>query len=152
MKHYERLMGKTVLVTHLLERYVHETETVKEEKVIWRVKNCSEERAGWIVGVRFLQEGNYCHSVTDYDGEVDPAYLKVTRIVPAIQVSFWPTMKPVNVPLDGYIEGAVMPKSPTEWSWITTCETRRIQVKNELRDEMKLWPRDDKGRWKKYGT
>ena len=145
MKQYERLMGKTVLVTHLLER--NETEEDGKHKVFWVSKQSLEQRAGWIVGVRFLQEGIYNASNTDYDGEVEPAYLEVTRIVPAIQVSYWPTMKPVNVPLDGYIEGEVHPRSPSEWSWIRTGEEERNNVKDSLRDEMKDWPRDEKGRW-----
>jgi len=71
MKHYERLMGKVVLVTKTLERYEHEIELVSENsenKVLWRTKECSRERAGWIVGVRFLQEGIYHGSSgPDYD-------------------------------------------------------------------------------------
>lgn len=105
------LMGQVVLVTHhFARRYRHDARE-------WRASPLSEHRPAWVVGFRRLQNGTYTYG----DWET-PGRLNVTSTVPAIMVAFWPTEKPVPIPMDGH-------EGPTEmkpWcsSWGNTTYER----------------------------
>lgn len=97
------LMGHIVMVTKTATfGYFHENtrRSMNEAEI--------EPRAGWVVGVRHRKIGVYipespaCQRYECVD-EGDPAYFRVEKVVPVLLVAFWPTMAPVDVPLDGYL-------------------------------------------------
>jgi hypothetical protein len=88
-----------------------------------------------------------------------------------VLVAFWPTKKPVYVPLDGYVKlakgrryldrewirkgkhGAILtaPEPYTEeggWSR-KLGDKYKAELARIMKEEMKGWPRDEKGRWVK---
>uniref|UniRef100_A0A6M3IL15 Uncharacterized protein n=1 Tax=viral metagenome TaxID=1070528 RepID=A0A6M3IL15_9ZZZZ len=106
----------------------------------WEAVNLQEPRAGWVIGTRVLMNGRYVPGSGGYDGDYDPPYLDVKDTVCCLLVSYWPTMNPVRVSLDGWEMGGI-PLPPT-YSW-----TERD--KEEMRKIMKDVKRDERGRWLK---
>jgi len=175
MKHVEmvKLMGTKVLVSKVLERqkgYVSKTSTVN--KFWWEQKEI-EPRTGWVVGFRTVQEGYVKPGSNGYNGidgyhEPEPDEWRTTGVKKCLLVAFWPTEKPVHVPLDGYvrvsrggrcIDPEWIRKGPqnrchmapepytTAGGWHK--ETYKLHARAFMIDEMKDWPRDEKGRWRK---
>lgn len=135
------IMGQIVTVTHRFERkrIYPESAMFRNSRCNkeWHIVNVKDQRAGWIVGFRTLQNGVYTPGNGDID-DWEPAYLDVTSTVPCILVSYWPTMNPVKVPEIGfYMGGAPM---PPDFPWSE-------HDREDLRQIMKEMPRDKKGRW-----
>lgn len=150
------LMGKVVLVLAELRRTREDDGTYAwcREQPKHRGPVITGKTAGWVVGFRWLQQGKIepgCESHYGIDGwdPGDSATFKETGPrVPCLLVAYWPTMKPVRVPLDGF-EYATdaglcpIPVSPAR-AFVWTDRWREMQ-----RDDMAQHPRDAKGRWTK---
>lgn len=132
------LMGKVVLVHQVFKRS-YEGLGGPEYRT-WKPVQ-AQSRPGWVVGERWLQDG---HAFFD-SAEVGVSWRrKLGHSVHCLLVTYWPTMKPVKVPLDGFklAPETTKPYPPVDGSW--TEENRK-----SLREEMKDWPRDERGRWLK---
>ena len=117
----KHLMGRMVRVHHVYKREEERPAQTGQEKtgrtdwlyaINWAAVAVeeTEQRVGWITGLRWLCPG----MVVDGDSvgpEYEPPHYLTTGHVPAVLVSYWPTEKPVPVPLDGYIiaQGTLMP-------------------------------------------
>lgn len=127
-------MGKTVLVTKLLDKHR------RKQTVRWLPRKIPG-RAGWIVGTRFLNEGevkkHYCNMY--YDPPETYRYLDVTNRVRCLLVCFSPYENARHVPMDGYEIACVQP-APVKWS-------ESDPQRKELSEMSKGWARDSKGRW-----
>jgi len=102
------------------------------------------ERAGWVVGFTIRMDGQIEQGGDFYK----PPYFRETKRTPCLLVAYWPTVKPVPVPLDGYELGGT-PTPPDFGGWRGINEEALQRYKRELRDDMIRWPRDKKGRWLK---
>jgi hypothetical protein len=96
------LMGKEVIVTHILER------KVEGDNRFWESKEVEEKRVGWIIGHSWCCNGTYnagYSSVTYWGDEDDsqPAYLEVTEKIPCLLVTYWPNQKPIKIPINGFV-------------------------------------------------
>lgn len=174
MKHAEmlKLMGRMVLVSRILERqkgnvYLHD-KSLKEivKRVAWDGKSLENPRTGWVVGFRHVQEGYVepeSHGHGFSEDSYEPAEWKTEKVIPCLLVAFWPTEKPVHVPMDGYvlllgreqrtyIKNHKFQRAPepytTAGGWKEHPEYRESNAEF-MKDEMKNWPRDEKGRWRK---
>lgn len=134
------LMGKVVLVDRVYKRTHPASDPLSERsgeyKKVWQVVG-AQGRPGWIVGERWIQSG-----ATEWSmGGDDPPTWREDERVHVLLVTYWPTMKPVRVPFDGYrfARPTVRPY-PTRYKW-TEWD------KEIVRKDMKNWPRDEKGRW-----
>lgn len=143
---HAEMMGRVVLVAELMERHVSDI-VYKSCNISWTIRDNPRPRAGWIVGVRFVQEG-LIHGAWSNGDDGDAAHLEITKTIPVYQVSYWPTMKPVLVPFSGIHRAAeIEPVSPSKWSWMTTSEEEKKRYIEFLKEEMSKAPRDSKGRW-----
>ena len=133
------LMGKLVLVDWVYKR---EGEYKDDHaKKCWR-RTQAVGRPGWVVGQRHLQQG-----VTHYGyADEGPTWKQTGPATPCLLVAYWPTMRPVMVPLDGWrpAPDTVRPYMSSSIVWPASC-------RKSLRDEMAHWPRDKAGRWGKKG-
>lgn len=195
MKHEAmvKLMGRMVLVSKVLKRqkayptrmqkvtvpgpfgapFEADVPTSGGMRAWWTEETLEKPRTGWVVGFRTLQEGyvepegggRSVYGEPDYE----PAEWRTKGTKKCLLVAFWPTEKPVHVPLDGYtrvsrggryivhldpgwiMKGVRMEKAPepytTAGGW--QKETYRLHARAFMTDEMKNWPRDKKGHWKK---
>ena len=128
------LMGKIVTVHSTLHR-VDDGDNRK-----WISQEC-QPRAGWFVGISHKQNGQYVSGSgmpSPYDYDYDPPHFEQRERVPCILVTFWPTMRPVHVPLDGFEIGGE-PQSP--------CPKWTDADKKFMREMMSKVKRDKKGRW-----
>lgn len=95
------LMGKQVIVTQILDR------EFKGNNRTWKSVNVVERRVGWMVGNSWVCNGVYDpgYSSRSYWGSDDeqPPYLKVTEKIPCLLITYWPSQKPIKVPVDGII-------------------------------------------------
>jgi hypothetical protein len=135
------LMGKVVVVEKVYRRIDLEPARnghVSTTKMGWEVID-AVLRPGWVVGERWLQAGTAYHG--DYD---DPAsWTRGDVSYHCLLVAYWPSMKPVRVPVDGFkLADGVAPYRTPGWPY-----TERHR--KEMRKEMADWPRDVKGRWVK---
>lgn len=181
MKHevMVKLMGKMVLVSKVLER--QQSYEKKPDKLVskWWEEKEIESRTGWVVGFRTLQEGYVKPGSPPrqmFDGQEDggdPDEWRTTGVKKCLLVAFWPTEKPVHVPLDGYTRvsrggryiahldpewirkggsGCKVEKAPepytTAGGWRENPEWRKKNAEF-MKGEMKGWPRDEKGQWRK---
>lgn len=99
-----------------------------------------EPQAGWIVGFTSLRPGKLIWLESEGGHAYDP-----TGSVAAVQVKFWPHLKPVPVPYDGFRawrEGDPEPYPPNG-SPAEIEEQRKM-----YREEVDAYPRDKKGRFK----
>ena len=88
------LMGALVVVKQrLVRRY-------EKDKRIW-VSTPMLPRTGWVVGMRWKQNGTYKPGSGYYDDYEQPSLKQESR-VPCLAVVFWPTETPCYVPFDGY--------------------------------------------------
>jgi len=132
------MMGKIVLVDRVYRR---DWENIKDgTRKTWHVAD-AEGRPGWVVGERWLHDG-----VADYDPEHGFAWTSRGVSHHCLLVVYWPTMNPVQVPPDGYrlAPETVKPYRPVQSQWSDSDRER-------LSADMRNWPRDEKGRWVKYG-
>ena len=149
----DKHMGEVITVH---KKLVRQSEVVNPDnfmnspyKTWWESRDLEISRAGWIVGVRYLPEGtSYFPRGSGEDYE--QAYLDVQNVKPAWQVSFWPSLKPILVPVDGFIKGGV-PLSPSKFSWIyQTHPAEKERIRCMMHDDMNRYTRDAKGRWQKF--
>jgi len=100
----QNLMGKVVTVKRIAE-------VVYDKTSQRRIEFCSltPPRAGWVTGVRWMREGKIWNESYDplTEGPVlYDRYLEISRTIPVILVTFWPTLNPTRVPLeDGWEVG-----------------------------------------------
>lgn len=101
MKTNKNLMGSQVVVTKKFVRklYVNEHQDSSSVEKWWEEEEI-EWRKGWIVGFRKLS--NLCFESEAHD--VGNGEKILISKVPCVLVCFWPTEKPIRVPLDGFIE------------------------------------------------
>lgn len=128
-------MGKVVLVDRIFERQGGGYEYRER----WWKDVPAEGRPGWIVGERWLQAGSVY-----LDSECGPSWeRKPGRATHCLLVAYWPTMRPVRVPLDSYrLAPETVKPYPSEFQW---TESARKYVSVETKNQ----PRDEKGRWRK---
>ena len=137
----QKLMGKLVVVEKVIKlrtEYVSSTHryerTVEAEDITLR--------AGWIVGFRMAQPGTI---VTD---EGSNSFIPKRGCgVRVLLVAFWPTEKPVMVPLGGWQEsvGILQPYS-RQGTGLNDLPGLSAAMKAEMKD----WPRSETtGRWLK---
>lgn len=138
-KHYD-LMGKIIRVTHELifdyRRYIDFYKNNVEYGLRQsKVKRLSSPRDGWVVGLKYKREGKI------FDNLYKHTQFVVTRTVPVLQVVYWPSYNPVDVPLDGYnlIDDGHPYCNKRTWT---------DNEKHNLRCVMEDQPRDKHGRWK----
>jgi len=132
----KELMGRVVLVDRVFNRAYPGTDSENRYGKIWRACE-AKGRPGWVVGERWLQNGatRYSHMGGPMNWERKGAS------VHCLLVAYWPTMKPVRVPLDGY---RTAPEGVKPEAGVWTDEDRKF-----LRSEMRGWPRNKLGRWEK---
>jgi hypothetical protein len=147
----QELMGKVVLVDRVYKRthpvcddrrLYKRTHPMCDDrrlyKKVWQVQEAAG-RPGWIVGERWIQNGA---TEWSYGGD-DPPVWRVKNCVHVLLVTYWPTLKPVHVPFDGYRPAPLTVQPyPTKYRWSE-------RDKDVMRNEMKDWPRDEKGKWVK---
>lgn len=162
------LMGKVATVSKVLERQSSPVGPIGT-KSQWKTRSI-KKRTGWITGLRWLQSGiRIPGSHTGYPDEdsYEPPYFKQTeRPTKCLIVVFWPTEKPVFVPMDGYLTlpedevermfFSLSVEVPHRTTWrdkitdpdrIKAREKAEERVRELLRKESKDFPRDEKGRW-----
>jgi hypothetical protein len=128
-------MGRVVVVEKVMVRYR------KGDERSWIVNPCHLDRAGWVVGFRTLRNGHMCQN--DYDS-TDEVWFQPSHSIECVLVAFWPTMKPVKVPLDGFrVDPSARPGAPS-YDWTE-------KDREALRKEVLSAPRDKKGRWAPMG-
>jgi hypothetical protein len=134
------LMGKKVLVNSV---YIRE---FNQETSYFYWDTCSENRVGFVVGYRWLNEGKYVPgSGGGYD--YDPPQFKTKRRFPAILISFWPNENPKFVPVDGFkiADGCdFLYFYPSAGYGVGRSRERMLAW---ARENCENWPRDKKGRW-----
>ena len=133
MKHSElvKLMGSVVVVERELVRQV-------ENRIVWWEPHTKSPRPGWVIGYRVKQGGTLRPGWADEPTEFDQ-----TAQYPCLLVTYWPTYNPVCVPMDGWKLAAGGEKPYMNISPWTDRD--RASLRTEMRD----WPRDKNGRWKK---
>lgn len=93
-------------------------------------------RAGWVVGARSIQNGN-CEFIGEEEGY---SFEQLIRI-PCILVAYWPTTKPIKVPLDAWVFAEGLKPYPPNGSPNDKESMKRFYAK------CGGWPRDEKGRF-----
>lgn len=130
------LMGKVVLVHWELKR--QQGTPVVPNYRFWEAKKAFS-RPGWVVGERWLQSGTV---VSDFGVGSVWQRRPDSSSTHCLLVVYWPTMKPVRVPLDGF---EIAPETVRPYPPDTGPYTE--DYRKRLREEMQGWPRDEKGRW-----
>lgn len=104
MKQVAELMGKLVVVDAVLYPTYAKTAVDDAQMKARHIarRRLDEPRVGWVVGMRWLQEGFLNEGSYDEEGDYTRPWLGVSSTVPCLLVTFWPTKAPVSVPLDGY--------------------------------------------------
>lgn len=143
MKHKElvALMGKKALITKALYR------AEKDNKKWWEVvegvidKHHGVGRVGWIVGARWLPQGQLIHHGLEDGTE----WRQTGPSIPCLMICPWPTERPVMVPLDGYeLDPDQEPDGPGNtiagwWRDEDRAEQRRIMDTEHKRDARGRW-------------
>jgi hypothetical protein len=150
----QSLMGKLVIITQVLER------RYESNKRFWQPVNLDEKRAGWIVGTSFVCNGIYSpgdSGYNDWDDYQSPS-LTVTEKIPCLLVTYWPSQKPVKIPVDGFLIWDEVRWGNSEYSKIRPyCSSGYGSGKNrrDFIQQYKNWlasdncKRDSKGRFVK---
>jgi len=125
------LMGRIVVVNKVLRRH-YSVEDVRS----WEASDAGG-RPGWVVGERWLQVGS-----VDYDHDYGHIWTpRKGRATHCLLVCYWPSMRSVKVPDDGY---EIAPK--TIYPYVTP-QPWPEDSRELMRKEMSDWPRDAKGCW-----
>jgi hypothetical protein len=106
------LMGKLVIVRTELTRMYRDKEFSWEEvkaKPRGAVARANAwEPVGWVVGFRWLRRGKVRQGtqphwgIDAYDAGEPSTFKETGKRIPCLLVAYWPSMKPVKVPLHGY--------------------------------------------------
>lgn len=131
-----KMMGRIVTVTKLIQYGTDEIREISIEKTKYRMA-----RAGWIVGCTEAVAGEWKH-----EPERNRSYFKVNAKETVLLVCFWPNMKPVRVPIGGYMYGGV-PMSPSKWAWVTMDPENREKERKFAKEMLSAVRRDEKGRF-----
>lgn len=136
-----KLMGKRALVYATVHKV---TENLQRT---WEKEDLKEPRSGWITGIRWVQVGTYNpgsghYGTMDWEDYESP-YLAVKKVFPVLLVTFWPNMRPVKVPM-GSFQVQEDDEEPRPYCKQGTWDERTRKIASQ---EMKEWPRDEKGRW-----
>ena len=147
------LMGKMVVVTKVLKRTGGTIEEKGNPYLRWVEKDL-DPRRGWVVGFRHLNEGEILPEQRYSSGEYDPPSFRTKKRVPCVLVAFWPTENPVKVPVNGFRicteeSELVDSMTPLHSSSFGAGESRARSIKS-LAVTMEEWPRDEKGRFRKW--
>ncbi len=118
MKKKYAIMGKLVTVTQIYKRWQKANASENNFCVTW-VKETIERRVGWIVGWRNVYNGMLTWNGNSYS-------FKQGEAVPHVLISFYPTLKPVRVPIEacsGFHTSALEPycKSKQEREMSKEC-------------------------------
>lgn len=148
------LMGLHVVVSQVFIRQE------KDGEEFWAAEPI-DPRPGWVVGLRYLPRGK----AEVVDGDEDffgrpskvKAWVQTGKPEHALLVCFWPTEKPVPVPLDGYrehdpmanIEDAAHPPWPSAWGKTANAYSYNRGVQSGVSAEW-IPSRDEKGRFKPW--
>ena len=99
-KEVAALMGRVVLVRKTLHRMkVTPKYQGVDYEIEWQTEDLKEQRAGWIVGIRHVQNG-VCS--TEIDEESSYRVFSPSKVIPCLLVSPWPDSNHLMVPLDGF--------------------------------------------------
>lgn len=131
----QEMMGKIVTVTHQLVRKSNGYSRW------WESESLEEPRPGWVTGFRTLQNGTVSVEREYGYREYEQRYWNCHNTTPAILVTFWPTLNPIHVPLDGVVIGG----NPQPYPTLPDFDVKPFG--ELMREEMEYWPRDNKGRW-----
>lgn len=123
-----------------LTGYNHLTYPRSYVEVEWEERPKPNQRAGWVTGFRYLQNGKIHFQHTEHP------FFQVSDTVPVVLVAYWPTMNPVRVPIHAYKLGGE-PASPTQLSQNYARARGWYDHGEEMKRIMEDWPRDEKGRW-----
>lgn len=134
------MMGRIVLVDRVYIRMRNYTKDAGNSVYKQWGTYAGTGRPGWVTGERWLQQGL---SYWGYLEDTPPEWSEKGKRTHCLLVCYWPTMKSVFVPLDGYrlADEYTKPYSP-ESRWLTGH-------RKSMRWIMDKWPRDARGRWKK---
>lgn len=137
-----QLMGRIVLVDRMFKRTSNYDSPIGSMVTKSWTDVAAESRPGWVVGERWLQEGTVSYGY----GDEGPFWDRnAGHSIHCLLVTYWPTMKPVRVPLDGYrMAPETCAPYLSESAWLT-------EYKERIRKEMQDWPRDARGRWVRKG-
>lgn len=92
-------------------------------------------RAGWVTGFSWVCAG----TIDRYDDHVE---FEETNRIPCVLVTYWPNMRPVRVPLDGYTYPTdLKPESSSERTW-RVAEERSPDAAKKYRQHMAEYSRD----------
>lgn len=133
-----KYMGQKVAVYFELRKWC-ESEKLpdKGDQIVsrWRPEKLDKPRSGWIVGFRSMQEGYVAEGTYDPE-EGTERYLHQIGRVEAVQVCYWPTVKPVLVPIYGFDSvDHGEPVSPAKWAW----DSYREETQRRVREMMKSY-------------
>ena len=142
------LLGKTVVVTAELTRT--SGDSVWSWVTVEAKPRAGRLPVGWVVGFRWLLQGKRIPGtsagwgIDSWDPGEPATFMETGKRTPCLLVSYWPTMLPVRVPLDGFrladnvFEYPVAPSRTTQWNALDR------KLYRELAAEI---PRDHKGRF-----
>lgn len=134
-----KLMGKIVTVNWTFER--RQAWAADRAVKKWEHQFHSKPRAGWVVGFRTIYSGESIPLGPDAGMEW---VTKESHL--CMLVAYWPSMKFVFVPLN-YDGSWKLGGRPAIRSYERGGLYWDDKDKEILRQEMKTWPRDEKGRW-----
>ena len=144
-KFIAELMGKQVRFKKHYQRVCKSAYSSSTKKYVWEKKFLPEEHVGWVVGVRWLQNGKRIPGAKYYDeygygADYDPPYFQETEARTCVYLVVpWPTRKPYKVDPDD----VEVLDEPVHISGM------RQEVRDELRCDSKNWPRGSDGRFVK---
>jgi len=139
MKTKERvaLMGQIVTVhTELLRGKAY-------PKVYHELCLRNKTRAGWVVGFRHLPTGSSSWESEEVGRIFETHSLKDHPSHTAVLVTYWPSLKPVRVPLDGF----TMANSHDKPYPPNGSPEEIADYKDFYRRKIQHYPRDEKGRF-----
>lgn len=146
MKNKYELMGQYVEVKAYLKPAKKFSARSHEPKVL------KEPRVGMVVGYRTVYDGRIHPGSNQIgysmDADYAPPYFVVTGTIEVLLVCFWPRYKPVLVKKED-ITVIWAPYGGVTAMLHPTVSTWSDDSKKYMREEMKNFPRDEKGRWKK---
>lgn len=141
------MMGRVVRVNMELDG---QTRRIKSALIRTITRRGIAHRAGWVVGFSWV-----CEGLVQFDSYVDQRQLDETSRIPCVLVTYWPNMRPVRVPLDGYTYPTdLKPESPSKRDWRIAEERDPDQVrkcKQQMAEYATDMPRDSCGRFVKEG-
>jgi hypothetical protein len=144
------LMGKQVVVHQRLNRK-EVRDGVGYNTSYWNTNDITP-RTGWIVGIRWMLEGYTVpgsRSFSMYEEFEEPYFVETGR-VKCLLVNFWPTETPVQIPINGFNMPEEFSVAPEPYCSSAPTLEERQKMSEFMKEEVKLIPRDNKGRFSSY--